>query len=222
MDKNPFLVPIVLVAFFAAIIVFAYRARERRKKALIAAGAEMGFVPTDEASLTIDKIPLFDNRRGEFRTIMQGAAGGYASWLFDYFYSRGKARVVQTVVAFNNPGMNLPLFELHPKGWIDSFASALGNKIVKFPATNPFADRFTIVGPDTEGILRLFTPDLQNYIEGLPQTGWIIEGCNNTLALYRRQKTVAASGLRAFVDDASSVAQGFLAFVSRKGQHFGA
>lgn len=145
---------------------------------------------------------------------MTGSRGGLKVSIFDYWFAEGSGRSThnykQTVGTFSKAGASLPYFEMRPSGVADKVWDALADKNIQFESDPEFSRRWVLRGALDNNIRSLFTSALRDFLKGLvAQEKWRIEGTSDTLVLYRYAKTTPPAELSTFLDQTTSIADGF-------------
>ncbi len=166
--------PLLGIGILVIAIVVAISASFARKRtqAMTASALAMGFTfegndKTKAPSLTTT---LFTKGSGKaFRNIMTGSSSGAAVTLFDYSYvtsdGRNAQTHAQTVASFSKPGMQMPEFEMQPKGIMGKIVDALSHKNINFDSHPEFSRRYQVRSPEQEMARELFNPTLLSFLE---------------------------------------------------------
>jgi hypothetical protein len=192
---------------------------KKRSRAMAQVAGEIGFSfeerskePEQVADL---KTVLFRKGTGhDFRNVMTGSSAGLRAGLFDYSFvtpdGRSGQTIAQTVAVFTKTGVAMAEFELEPIGIMQKIGEALVHKNIRFDSHPDLSQRYQLRSPDADRTRELFTIGLLSYIEKLdPEKKWRLEGMGETLTVYRSGKRVAPGEMRAFFDEASSIAGSF-------------
>jgi len=146
---------------------------------------------------------------------MAGSFAGLTVSVFDYRYTTGSGKdsqtYDQTVAAFSQE-LWLPEFELRPENFLDRIGDHFTHTDIDFDLFPEFSRRFLLRGPSEDGIRKLFSAALIQFLQMLPEDAkWHIEGSSTTLVLYLSDDAVPADveSYRAFLDNTSQIAKAF-------------
>jgi hypothetical protein len=224
MDLNqlaPFLIFGVIAALVIGSIIFSRIQARKRTEALQTIASQLGFtfagVERDHHPATPDLTTALFNRGSsrKFSNALMGSFAGLTTSIFDYRYATGSGKnrhtYCQTVAAFSQK-LWLPEFECRPETFLDRIANQFGYHDIDFDSFPVFSRRFLLRGPSEEGIRKLFSPALIQFLEMLPgDARWTIEGNSCTLILYHSDSTVPPDldSYRSFLDRTSEIAKTF-------------
>jgi hypothetical protein len=200
-----------ILVFSIWIAISAARAR-KRSQAFSASALEMGFAFEWGTWSDPQKAPhlnttLFTKGSAKtFRNVMTGSSTGLHVSLFDYSYvvsdGRNSRTCAQTVASFSKTGVQLPEFQMGPKGLLQKFDDALFHTNINFDSHADFSRRYQVRSPTQEKTRELFTGSLLSFFESLdPRQEWRLEGLEETLIVYRAGKRVKPENLRVFLDE---------------------
>ena len=203
-----------ILLFSIWIAISAARAR-KRSQAFSASALEMGFAFEGETWSDPQKAPhlnttLFTKGSAKtFRNVMTGSSIGLHVSLFDYSYvvsdGRNSRTCAQTVASFSKTGMQLPEFQMGPKGLLQEFGDALFHANINFDSHADFSRRYQVRSFTQEKLVSC------SLAEGLdPKQEWRLEGSEETLIVYRAGKRVKPEDLRVFLDETARLASSFL------------
>jgi len=209
-----------ILVFSIWIAISAARAR-KRSQAFSASALEMGLAFEGGTWSDPRKAPhlnttLFTKGSAKtFRNVMTGSSIGLHVGLFDYSYvvsdGRNSRTCAQTVASFSKTGMQLPEFQMGPKGLLQKFGDALFHANINFDSHADFSRRYQVRSFTQEKTRELFTGSLLSFLEGLdPKQEWRLEGSEETLIVYRAGKRVKPEDLRVFLDETARLASSFL------------
>jgi hypothetical protein len=209
-----------ILVFSIWIAISAARAR-KRSQAFSASGLEMGLAFEGGTWSDPQKAPhlnttLFTKGSAKtFRNVMTGSSTGLHVSLFDYSYvvsdGRNSRTCAQTVASFSKTGVQLPEFQMGPKGLLQKFGDALFHTNINFDSHADFSRRYQVRSPTQEKTRELFTGSLVSFLEGLdPKQEWRLEGSEETLIVYRAGQRVKPEDLRVFLDETARLASSFL------------
>jgi hypothetical protein len=196
------------------IAISAARAR-KRSRAFSASALEMGLALEGGTWSDPRKAPhlnttLFTKGSAKtFRNVMTGSSTGLHVSLFDYSYvvsdGRNSRTCAQTVASFSKTGMQLPEFQMGPKGLLQEFGDALFHANINFDSHADFSRRYQVRSFTQEKLVSC------SLAEGLdPKQEWRLEGSEETLIVYRAGKRVKPEDLRVFLDETARLASSFL------------
>ncbi|MHB8218303.1 MAG: hypothetical protein ACYDDS_19695 [Candidatus Sulfotelmatobacter sp.] len=212
---------VAMVGFVSGGIYLTKLYKQRRGRAMNAAGMALGFTSISEDDLRLPEMRLLTGKGSlaTYSNILRGAAAGYETFIFDFCYvvSGGKTTrgVNQTVAAFHAPGANMPDFQLARRTLEDKLGRLFGAKQLRFEANPNFSDRYIATGADLESAATLFTPGVLSFFEGRTDNLLTVEGYWDWIIVYRPEHRVKPSELGDFVEDATRIASGLLGQVSR-------
>jgi len=181
MEFTFFLAAFIVLCIGAAI--FAWRAAEKRRKALEAFAADHGlaFDPDPDPTL-IDRfsgMAPFD--RGSDRRVSNRIHGrrGEVDWeLFDYRYTTGSGKNRRThhfgVVVACVP-LLFPRMTLRAEGLFDKVASLVGYDDINFES-HEFSSRYHVSGADRKRCYDLIHPRMIEFLMTLPRYHWQFDG----------------------------------------------
>ena len=205
-----------IVGLVAAMVLFlvvrAFLVKRRRDGMMPQAAMAAGFsydgdiepFSGSDAILTAD---LFTSgTSAEFAHVMRGSAGGLSVTVFDYSFrmagDRNQRSLPQTVAVFRLSERELPRFQLKPENFVAKLEAKLGKRDINFDSNPVFSQKFTLRGEDEEGVRKLFTSDVLAYFEGADWKPWqVVEGCGNSVLIYRMGRLVEPEELRMWVDE---------------------
>jgi len=223
---NSVALPFVFFVFFGLIVAIilgaAWKKRKQRSADLCSVADALGFNYAGNDSSRAPHVNTALFRRGgsrRFRNVMNGTQGNYQVSIFDYSYTVGagesSSTYTQTVTAIvqDRP---LPRFELRPEGFLGRIAEAFVRRDINFETHPEFSKRYVLRGEDETAIRAMFTPALLSFFEMLPaEKKWHIEASDSTLLAYQVKVTVPPQEIRAFLDEACSLANSLLASSGR-------
>jgi hypothetical protein len=209
-----------ILVFSIWIAISAARAR-KQSRAFSASALEMGLAFEGGTWSDPRKAPhlnttLFTKGSAKtFRNVMTGSSTGLHVSLFDYSYvvsdGRNSRTCAQTVASFSKTGVQLPEFQMGPKGLLQKFDDALFHTNINFDSHADFSRRYQVRSPTQEKTRELFTGSLLSFFESLdPRQEWRLEGLEETLIVYRAGKRVKPENLRVFLDETARLASSFL------------
>jgi hypothetical protein len=196
------------------IAISAARAR-KRSRAFSASALEMGLAleggtwSDPRKAPHLNTMPFTKGSAKTFRNVMTGSSIGLHVSLFDYSYvvsdGRNSRTCAQTVASFSKTGMQLPEFQMGPKGLLQKFGDALFHANINFDSHADFSRRYQVRSFTQEKLVSC------SLAEGLdPKQEWRLEGSEETLIVYRAGKRVKPEDLRVFLDETARLASSFL------------
>jgi len=88
--------------------------------------------------------------KGKIGNLLRGVRDNVEIEVFSYEVSAGENTTTTTIVAFRSASLELPRFELYPKGTFGMVATAFGALVVDFAWRPGFSDQFVLKG-DSHG-----------------------------------------------------------------------
>ncbi len=195
-----------------AAVVASHFLEQRRTKALEQAALMSGLTFEREADLQqfpgLASVRLF--RQGDSpqtRNLMRGSAAGCAACVFDFEYSQGEGKSIQTVAAFRLSRGSLPDFELRPENLLHKIGAAFGYQDIDFESHPQFSRRYLLRGGDEDAVRKLFDPGVLAFFEGLErEPAWWVEGGGPWLVAYRWGVELKPANLQGFLSESTSIA----------------
>ena len=181
---------------------------KRRTEAWRQAADEMGFAfDPKPGKAFLSRFPAFNLlSQGSSRTVknlIQGKALGLELDIFDYAYTTGSGKNrhtwLQTVLAFEIDGSELPTFSLRPESIIHKIGQWFGYQDIDFESHPRFSRKYLLRGQREDAIRELFQDHVLEYYESSP--GCCTEGSGNRLLYYRASQRIAPANVRAFMED---------------------
>jgi hypothetical protein len=135
------------------------------------------------------------------KNVLSGKRDGMDMRIFDYSYNRGPIDHfhAQTVLLCQSYKLDLPTFELRPKGLHHTIGSWFGPQGIPVDSPRDFSARYLLQGEDVKGIRALFTPDVGRYLatsQDICVVGW-----SHSLLVYREGQCVSPHNLAAFLEE---------------------
>ena len=119
--------------------------------------------------------------------MIYGQMNGAKAAVFDYRYTVGHGKnshtYTQSVIYFETPKLQLPMFTLSPENFMHKFISALGYQDIDFGNRPEFSKRYLLRGQDEQSIRRAFTDNVMTFYEA--NQGLTTEGGGGQLFVYR-------------------------------------
>ncbi|MFO0808868.1 MAG: hypothetical protein U0746_09615 [Gemmataceae bacterium] len=205
---SPMWLPVVIgiVALVAVFVAANYYAEKKRREALTAVAAELGF--TYEAKSKGEFLgPAADfevfkvGRSRRYVNVLSGTTAALQATVFDFRYTVQSGEhshtQTQTCVAFHAVGQDLPRFVLKPENMGHRFLSLFGYQDINFDSHPAFSKAYLLRGPDEAAIRELFTPLRLEFFEA--ERGFTVAGGGDRLAVFRAGKKVAPKDVRDFL-----------------------
>jgi hypothetical protein len=197
------------MAVVGSVMLIAYLYEQKRKKAIAATAANLGFVPNEDLLIPPD-MPLLKRHGFSLENVYSGNCLGMDAAFFDVRVGQGKNSYTQSVACFRRPGLVIPPFEFHQTNFGDRIAKIFPSKIVRVESDPGFSSRYTLRSADPEGLKIFFTPEIAVYFAQLPPHTFTIEAASDSVVVYRRRKRISPSFLPNFMNETGNVAAGFL------------
>ncbi len=195
---------IILILFFIVIIgfivaVFIYTSKKEKERTLamqqVAQQMRWAFLPTADLSMIphATYFNLFNQGHSKnIKNMIYGEINGVKAAIFDYRYTVGHGKnshtYNQSVLYFETPRLQLPLFTLSPENFMHRFISALGYQDIDFGNRPEFSKRYLLRGQDEQGIRRTFEDRILAFYEA--NQGMHTEGGGNQLFIYRQGQRI--------------------------------
>lgn len=197
----PVLIPILFFLFFigiiVAIIIYNNHKEKERTLAMQQVAQQMGWAFAPVAQLAM--IPhtgyfnLFNTGHSKsIKNMIYGQIDGAKAAIFDYRYTVGHGKhshtYNQSVLYFETPKLQLPMFTLSPENFMHKFISALGYQDIDFGNRPEFSKRYLLRGQDEQAIRLTFQEKILAFYEANP--GLHTEGGGSQLFVYRLSNRV--------------------------------
>lgn len=203
------LLPILIVAIVATLIVMSIRATKKRREALEAFARDMEFRFDPEGGGISEKLlnesHLF--RQGSSRTVrnlVHGTIEDLGVYLFDYSYTihtgKNSTTSTQTVVAFELGGRSIPVFDLRPENIFHRIGGAFGYQDIDLVDRPVFSKAYLLRGPDEVAIRAFFTGEILDLLE--QDRRWSIESTGEFLIIYQAGRRTRVEDLPERLDQA--------------------
>jgi hypothetical protein len=220
-SNNPLVFLGIAIALIVAVTAFQWILAQKRTQALQGVAQGIGFAFEGDAwnqqpaAHQMHAVLFGKGRSRRFRNVMSGATDGLKTSLFDYSFTVGGVKrsrtFTQTVAAYSQE-LWLPLFEMHPEGFLDRIGDAILHDDIDFDSHPDFSRRYYLRGPDEAGIRKLFSPALLTSLQELPpESKWHIEGADSMLFVYRSGVKVGVDEFPSFLQETSAIARTFFA-----------
>jgi hypothetical protein len=160
-------------------------------------------------------LPLFREGRSRVVTNMLhgdsellGFAEEFEVRIFAYGFAQQQQdqHVMQSVICFQSPQLNLPKFQLCPEEWHHKIGSKLGYQDIDFeshPTAVEFSKKYLLRGKDEQKIRALFTDKVLAFFAG--QDKLCVEGFSSHLCFYRAFKLIEPEDIPAFMKEGFEV-----------------
>ena len=160
-------------------------------------------------------LPLFGEGRSRVVTNMLhgdsellGFAEEFEVRIFAYGFAQQQQdqHVMQSVICFQSPQLNLPKFQLRPEYFFDKIGSKLGYQDIDFeshPTAAEFSKKYLLRGKDEQKIRALFTDKVLAFFAG--QDKLCVEGFSSHLCFYRAFKLIEPEDIPAFMKEGFEV-----------------
>ena len=136
-----------------------------------------------------------------------GFAEEFEVRIFAYGFSQQQDQhVMQSVICFQSPQLNLPKFQLRPEHFFDKIGSKLGYQDIDFeshPTAVEFSKKYLLRGKDEQKIRALFTDEVLAFFAG--QDKICVEGFSSHLCFYRARKRIEPEDIPAFMKEGFEV-----------------
>lgn len=202
---------LIWVALILLIGFTVYLFEQKRKKAISAAAANLGFMPSEDLPMSYE-VPLLQ-RSSEIENVYTGSSVGLEAAFFEVRVGQGRGSYTQTVAGFRRQGLVIPPFEFHETNFGDRIAKFFSSKIVRLETDLNFSSRYTLRSINPEEVKTFFTPEIAAHFVQLPPHSWTIEASDDSVIVYRSRKRVSPSELGNFLNVTGNVAAGFLALL---------
>ncbi len=190
---------VILILFFLFIIglvvgLIIYTNKKEKERTLamqqVAQQIGWGFMPVAQPGMIphTNYFNLFNTGHSrQTKNLIYGEINGVKAAIFDYRYTVGSGKnshtYNQSVLYFETPRLQLPMFTLSPENFMHKFISALGYQDIDF-ATHPvFSKKYLLRGQNEMAIRNAFTPQVLNFYEA--NQGISTEGGGSQLFIYR-------------------------------------
>jgi|ETNmetMinimDraft_28_1059901.scaffolds.fasta_scaffold12241_2 hypothetical protein len=115
--------------------------------------------------------------------------------------------IVQTVICFHSPQLNLPDFSMRPEEWHHKLRSKLGYQDIDFeshPTAVEFSKKYLLRGEDEQKIRALFTDTALTFFAAHPDEV-CVEGSDDQLIWYQPGKIIEPEDIPAFMKEGFEV-----------------
>ena len=161
-------------------------------------------------------LPLFGEGRSRVVTNMLhgdsellGFAEEFEVRIFAYGFAQQQQdqHVMQSVICFQSPQLNLPKFQLRPEHFFDKIGSKLGYQDIDFeshPTAVEFSKKYLLRGKDEQKIRALFTDTVLTFFSVDRDKVWL-EGSGDQLISYRWCQLIEPEDIPAFMKEGFEV-----------------
>jgi hypothetical protein len=193
------MVAIIFILFFLLFIalivgIFIYTSKKEKERTLamqqVAQQMRWAFAPTAQLNMIphTGYFNLFNQGHSKnIRNMIYGEINGVKAAIFDYRYTVGHGKhshtYNQSVMYFETPRLQLPMFTLSPENFMHKFISALGYQDIDFGNRPEFSKKYLLRGQDEQSIRNTFSDRLLSFYEA--NQGLHTEGGGNQLFVYR-------------------------------------
>lgn len=206
----PLLIPILFFVFLIGIIIVVVIYNNKKEKertlAMQQVAQQMGWAFAPVAQL--DMIPhtsyfnLFNTGHSKsIKNMIYGQINGAKAAIFDYRYTVGHGKhshtYSQSVLYFESPRLQLPMFTLSPESFMHKFISALGYQDIDFGNRPEFSKRYLLRGQNEQDIRRTFQEQILSFYEA--NQGLHTEGGGSQLFVYRLSNRMAPQQVGQFL-----------------------
>lgn len=157
----------------------------------------------------LGKAPSFNLRndfklaeeKGKIRNLLRGDRDNIQIEVFGHEVSTGGKNgktTTTTIVAFRSASLELPRFELHPKGIFSKVATVFGAQDIDFAQHPEFSGTFVLKG-DENRVRTIFTKEVMDFLSARPKVS--AEGIDQSLIYFVDGKRVSPGDLESFVNE---------------------
>ena len=211
-----FIIPVLIVAFLAIILLGVYFDR-KRTNAIKALAEEWGFefvgAGNDLLAASTRDFDLF--RKGRSRrasNIMRGNHKDAKIEIFDYRYVTGGGKHsrthLQTVVSISSDRLSLPYFMLVPENFMHKIGNIFGYQDIDFQDYPEFSQRYLLRGDDESQIRQVFNYKVIPWYESRNNVS--TEGTGNCLIYYYARRRYAPENWRSLLSEAMEAHHHFI------------
>ena len=138
-----------------------------------------------------------------------GFAEEFEVRIFAYGFAQQQQdqHVMQSVICFQSPQLNLPKFQLRPEEWHHKIGSKLGYQDIDFeshPTAVEFSKKYLLRGEDEQTIRALFTDAVLTFFAAHPDKV-CVEGSDDQLIWYQPGKIIEPEDIPAFMKEGFEV-----------------
>lgn len=140
--------------------------------------------------------------KGKIRNLLKGERDDIQIEVFGHEVSTGSdegdTATTTTIVAFRSASLELPRFELYPKGTFSKVATAFGAQDIDFAQQPAFSGKFVLKG-DEDRIRTVFTKEVMDFLSARPKVS--AEGSGQSFIYFVDGKRASPGDLESFVDE---------------------
>ena len=219
---SPLLIPLAIILILVGVLFLRtmWKWQEQRTKEFKRISEQLGMTfsarvkgrAKDQAT---PPLPLFGEGHSRVVTNMLhgdsellGFAEEFEVRIFAYGFAHQQQdqHVMQSVICFQSPQLNLPKFQLRPEHFFDKIGSKLGYQDIDFeshPTAVEFSKKYLLRGKDEQKIRALFTDEVLAFFAG--QDKICVEGFSSHLCFYRARKLIEPEDIPAFMKEGFEV-----------------
>jgi hypothetical protein len=195
-----------VIGIIIAIVVYNNKKEKERTLAMQQLAQQMRWAFAPVAQLAMiphsNYFNLFNQGHSKnIKNMIYGELNGVKAAIFDYRYTVGHGKhshtYNQSVLYFESPKLQLPMFTLSPESFMHKFISALGYQDIDFGNRPEFSKRYLLRGQDEQGIRNAFTERVLAFYEANP--GLHTEGGGSQLFVYRLSNRLAPMQISQFL-----------------------
>jgi carbonic anhydrase len=197
---------VVMIGLFVALYLYNSKKEKERTLAMQQAAQALGWEFAPESHLGMipyaGSFSLFNQGHSKsIKNMIYGQRDGAKVAAFDYRYTVGHGKnshtYNQSVLYFESPRLQLPMFTLSPENFMHKFISALGYQDIDFSHRPEFSKRYLLRGQDEQGVRQAFTDHILSFYEA--NQGFHTEGGGNQLFVYRLSRRVPPQEISQYV-----------------------
>jgi hypothetical protein len=209
-----FLAAIGVAGVIGGITLYMFYADKKRAEKIQAIATRLGFTfrrkPTEADNALIVGCHIARTGHGHITSnILEVAHSDELKMtLFDHVYTVGygksSSQYNQTVTRMQSPVLNLPVFTLFPETFSSKIGKLFGGADINFPEAPLFSKKYILRGPDEAAIRSVFSPDVMQFLVGLP---WLvlIDADGDTLFVHRTSKRTKPEEIEASVAEGKQI-----------------
>jgi hypothetical protein len=188
----PFVFFLLIIGLVVGIYLYSSKKEKERALAMqqVAQQIGWGFAPVvpDGMIPHTGYFNLFNSGHSrQAKNMIYGELNGVKAAVFDYRYTVGHGKnshtYNQSVLYFETPKLQLPMFTLSPENFMHKFISALGYQDIDFATHPEFSKKYLLRGQNEMAIRNAFTAQVMNFYEA--NHGLSTEGGGSQLFVYR-------------------------------------
>lgn len=188
----PILFFLAMIILIVGIYIYSSKKEKERTLAMQQVAQQMGwaFAPVAQMGMIphTGYFNLFNQGHSKsIKNMIYGQINGAKAAIFDYRYTVGHGKhshtYSQSVLYFETPKLQLPMFTMSPENFMHKFISALGYQDIDFGNRPEFSKRYLLRGQDEQSIRGTFTDHILTFYEA--NQGLHTEGGGSQLFVYR-------------------------------------